>query len=641
MNPNGLSQSAMDTWLTGLLSDGSMTICNLDSTAPGSIATVAATETTPRHLEIQAQAVTTETGASGKVVVYSPEAYTDNEKGLEVPQGWSLVNWVYDGVEEEITYTIEALTAKAEYHFDDSTVTLLNSAFTTPNGKVVGTIPGDPATEYDITGNITNGSIVGASKIAEYSSATVTVVAQSGYDIPSEVTVTGVSSYEYENGVITLNNPSDDVTITGECISLVEATLGEALRGITVNPIDMTDIVSSLGNEYALLMGYSGSDACPRVEWTNHFDPERPYRLVIQSGDERLAPPNNRAHKTFVFYSTEETYEQNVDARIPAGWSVARFVSFYADTDNPIYEISPLTTCVNIDFVPINWVEMDIMNAKFSALNGEAIGAHKFSLEEIERGETATAVKFDESVANLLVGPFEDSLLDVFIMNSQSTDGTIIRNGKIAINETTINAADINTQLSGWNGYLLGKDDGNDGITAIQADDVLTEVKFNTNLDASNIYAIFGQEGAFWLIDGLVKVVITSTTDIVITLCQTTCTPTVDVYNALDPSYPGWRVPSRKRGAVKSSGWWTYGSPRLLVGSEGLTADVVAGLQFRKEDDDYQIYDTKSNVVVYSFTNGFNTEVVTDGVYAFGETRSLDFVSAYQGWNGIFIGKNT
>lgn len=631
----------MDTWLTGLLSDGSMTICNLDSTAPGSITTVAATETTPRHIEIQAQAVTTETGASGKVVVYSPEAYTDNEKGLEVPQGWSIVNWVYDGVEEEITYTIEALTAKAEYHFDDSTVTLLNSAFTTPNGKVVGTIPGDPATEYDITGNITNGSIVGASKIAEYSSATVTVVAQAGYDIPSEVTVTGVSSYEYENGVITLNNPSDDVTITGECVALVEALLGEPIKGMTVNPIDMTDIVSTFGNNYICLMGCSESGYYPRIEWTNHFEAERPYRLVIKSGDERLDASNNRAYKTFVFFAEEEMYEQNVDARIPAGWSIARFTNWDYSESKAVYDIQPLTTCVTMSFVPNNWVTMDIIDAKFAPMNGEAIGVEYFDLEKFSRGETATAVKFDVSVLNVPLAQFEDSLLDAYIRESSSGDGQFLYAGKIPITSTTISAGDINTSFSGWNGVLLGKDDGNGGIAAIQDGDTLTEVMFNTNLNVSDIYALFGQDGAYWLIDGLVKIDITANTDIVITLCKTTFTPTVDVYNALDPSYPGWRVPSRKKGATRSSGWYNYGSPRLFLGSEGVTADVVAGLQFRKEDDDYQIYDTKSNVVVYSFTNGFNTEVVTDGVYAFGETRSLDFVSAYQGWNGIFIGKNT
>lgn len=71
---------------------------------------------------------------------------------------------------------------------------------------------------YNITGSITNGSLTGATTILEGSGATVTVNPTSGYDYPTEVSVSGATaSYLATSGVVTLNNPTDNVVITATC----------------------------------------------------------------------------------------------------------------------------------------------------------------------------------------------------------------------------------------------------------------------------------------------------------------------------------------------------------------------------------------------------------------------------------------
>lgn len=71
---------------------------------------------------------------------------------------------------------------------------------------------------YNITGVITNGGLTGATTILEGSGATVTINPTSGYDYPTEVSVTGATaSYLTTSGVVTLNNPTDNVVITATC----------------------------------------------------------------------------------------------------------------------------------------------------------------------------------------------------------------------------------------------------------------------------------------------------------------------------------------------------------------------------------------------------------------------------------------
>ena len=71
---------------------------------------------------------------------------------------------------------------------------------------------------YNITTDVTNGSVTGSSTIREGSTASVTITPAAGYQLPSSVTVTGADSvYDSTTGVITLSNPTGNVSITAVC----------------------------------------------------------------------------------------------------------------------------------------------------------------------------------------------------------------------------------------------------------------------------------------------------------------------------------------------------------------------------------------------------------------------------------------
>lgn len=75
---------------------------------------------------------------------------------------------------------------------------------------------------YDITNSITNGYATGDSTIATDATVEITLHANTGYVIPETVTVTG-ASYTYSNGVVSLSNPTDDITITATCLEQLQA----------------------------------------------------------------------------------------------------------------------------------------------------------------------------------------------------------------------------------------------------------------------------------------------------------------------------------------------------------------------------------------------------------------------------------
>lgn len=73
-------------------------------------------------------------------------------------------------------------------------------------------------TSFNITTSVINGSYSGATTIVESGTATVTLAASSGYDLPSSITVTGASyTYDSTTGVVSLSSPTGNITITAVC----------------------------------------------------------------------------------------------------------------------------------------------------------------------------------------------------------------------------------------------------------------------------------------------------------------------------------------------------------------------------------------------------------------------------------------
>ena len=101
-------------------------------------------------------------------------------------------------------------------------------------------------TSYTITGSITNGELTGVTTILEGSGATVTINPTSGYDYPTEVSVTGATaSYLATSGVVTFNNPIANVVITATC---PKATPGNWLSNILASDNTAHNTWKNLGS---------------------------------------------------------------------------------------------------------------------------------------------------------------------------------------------------------------------------------------------------------------------------------------------------------------------------------------------------------------------------------------------------------
>lgn len=100
----------------------------------------------------------------------------------------------------------------------------------------------EPTTKYTITATITNGSSAGDSSIDEKGTASVTITPDSGYVLPESVTVDGATSeYNSTTGVISLSNPTKNVTIAATC-SAQEQGLTPFSVGQSVTAFDFGDV---------------------------------------------------------------------------------------------------------------------------------------------------------------------------------------------------------------------------------------------------------------------------------------------------------------------------------------------------------------------------------------------------------------
>ena len=86
-----------------------------------------------------------------------------------------------------------------------------------------------------LTVNISNGSAEAPETIIENGSATITLTPAEGYKLPaiSQSNITNASFVSFNNGALVINNPTDNVTVTVECVALANYT-------ITVNATNCT-----------------------------------------------------------------------------------------------------------------------------------------------------------------------------------------------------------------------------------------------------------------------------------------------------------------------------------------------------------------------------------------------------------------
>lgn len=143
---------------------------------------------------------------------------TPNPKPTQIAAGGTLV----------ITYTAAAgydlpeasgvgvISCSFGWNQSTGALTLYN-----PTGVVAASVVA-VAKSYAITATVTNGTATGANVIHTGETVALTIAANTGYNLPDTVTVTGASqTWNKETGTLTLSNPTGAVTVSAVCVAAV------------------------------------------------------------------------------------------------------------------------------------------------------------------------------------------------------------------------------------------------------------------------------------------------------------------------------------------------------------------------------------------------------------------------------------
>lgn len=97
-----------------------------------------------------------------------------------------------------------------------------NKAFLIHSLEVVYDEGETPTTQYSVTDSVENGS-VSPSTVSEDATLTATITPDTGYNVPETVSVTmgGIdATHTYQNGVVTVENVTGDIVISGSCVAM-------------------------------------------------------------------------------------------------------------------------------------------------------------------------------------------------------------------------------------------------------------------------------------------------------------------------------------------------------------------------------------------------------------------------------------
>ena len=91
-------------------------------------------------------------------------------------------------------------------------------------------------TMHTVTTSVSNGTYTGATQIGE-GSATVTISANTGYKLPTTVTVSGADhTFDRTTGIITLSNATGNVTISATCVAATQYDVTITATNCTYSP---------------------------------------------------------------------------------------------------------------------------------------------------------------------------------------------------------------------------------------------------------------------------------------------------------------------------------------------------------------------------------------------------------------------
>lgn len=166
------------------------------------------------------------------------------------------------------------------------------------------------AKSYAITSTVTNGTATGANVIHTGETVALTIAANTGYNLPDTVTVTGASqTWNKETGTLTLSNPTGAVTVSAVCAAAAKTLESGTYKwadnlstNIVTSELDIS--FSSYGNSFVKI-SIENVDGDFSVIYHSNDD----YFYVYQSSnDPKWIPQDEQEHTgQTIILSTNQT----------------------------------------------------------------------------------------------------------------------------------------------------------------------------------------------------------------------------------------------------------------------------------------------------------------------------------------------
>lgn len=189
----------------------------------------------------------------------------------------------------------------ASHTYDDTTGVI---SLSDPTGDVTisATCPAVTAT-FTITGNITNGTLTGATSVSGDNTATCTIVPSAGYTLPAsaDVTVTGATgSYDDQTGVITISHASANITVTATCPAEQPQALTAIEASDTLTSIRFDTSLSTSAVD-AILAALTYSDGyAALIEASNVGNADTGHDIVFAMAEADENDPTSISYSIFV-----------------------------------------------------------------------------------------------------------------------------------------------------------------------------------------------------------------------------------------------------------------------------------------------------------------------------------------------------
>lgn len=221
----------------------------------------------PNRYDINVGGGTPETKELQSIVVLTPPNKTNYEVGEIFNTGGMVVAANY---ETTTTHTPSQEIISTYTYSPTGALTLSDTEITiTYNGKTTTqaiSVVNPGTISYTITTNVTDGTYSGATEIYDGGTAQVTIVPNSGYNIPTseDITVVG-ASYTYNNGTISLSSPTTDVTINATCPE--QSVVTDTIANNTVTVVKQLSQIPVA--DWAKDVGFSGGNSVRTGTTTN------------------------------------------------------------------------------------------------------------------------------------------------------------------------------------------------------------------------------------------------------------------------------------------------------------------------------------------------------------------------------------